>query len=115
LLELLGSRKNIYFCEGKKGKIDEKIYNILFPNFTITPVDSCFDVIHYTKAFNKIPNVTTKAFGLIDSDYHTPERLSALGPKCIFSFSMSEVENLLMDETFLKILAKQLFLTLVSS
>ena len=58
LLELLGSRKNILFCEGKKGSNDEKIYNLLFPNYTITPVESCFSVINYTKAFNKIPNLS---------------------------------------------------------
>jgi energy-coupling factor transporter ATP-binding protein EcfA2 len=108
LLELLGSRKNILFCEGKKGSIDEKIYNILFPNYTITPVDSCFSVINYTKAFNKLPSITTKAFGLIDSDHHGIERLMALEPENIYSFSMTEPENLFLDETFLKKMAKQL-------
>jgi len=108
LLELLGSRKNILFCEGKKGSIDEKIYNILFPGFTITPVDNCFAVINYTKAFNKLPNSTTKAFGVIDSDHHGTERLQALEPENIFSLSMTEPENLFLDESFLLILAKQL-------
>lgn len=107
LLELLGSRKNILFCEGKKGSIDEKIYNILFPNFTITPVDNCFAVINYTKAFNKLPNSSTKAYGVIDSDHHGTERLQALKPENIFSLSMTEPENLFLDESFLLLLAKQ--------
>ena len=110
LLELLGSRKNILFCEGKKGSIDEKIYNILFPNFTITPVESCFDVINYTKSFNKLPDMTTKAFGLIDSDHHGNERLKALEPANIYSYSMTEPENLFLDEEFLKLLAMQLLI-----
>lgn len=108
LLELLGSRKNILFCEGKRGSIDEKIYNILFPDFTVTPIDSCFAVINYTKAFNKLPNVTTKAYGLIDSDHHGSARLIALEPENIFSFSMTEPENLFFDEAFLKLMANQL-------
>ncbi len=108
LLELLGSRKNILFCEGKKGSTDEKIYNILFPNFTITPVDSCFDVINYTKSFNKLSNITTKAFGLIDSDHHGDERLKALEPNSIFSLSIPEPENLFLDESFLYWMCKQL-------
>lgn len=108
LLELLGSRKNILFCEGKKGSIDEKIYNILFPNFTITPVDTCFAVINYTKAFNKLPNSTNKAFGIIDADHHGTERLQALQPENIFSMSMAEPENLFLDERFLERLAQQL-------
>lgn len=110
LLELLGSRKNILFCEGRKGSIDEKIYNIIFPDFTVTPVDSCFAVINYTKAFNKLPNVTTKAYGLIDSDHHGSERLRKLELENIFSFSMTEPENLFFDEDFLKIMADQLLL-----
>lgn len=109
LLELLGSRKNILFCEGKKGKIDEKIYNILFPDFTITPVDSCFSVINYTKAFNKLQNVTTKAIGLIDSDHHGSVRLKALEPENIFSFSMTEPENLFLDEEFLRVMSMRLY------
>jgi len=108
LLELLGSRKNILFCEGKKGSIDEKIYNILFPNFTITPVENCFAVINYTKAFNKLPNSTTKAFGIIDSDHHGTERIQALKPENIYSISLAEPENLLLDESFLEIMAEQL-------
>ncbi len=108
LLELLGSRKNILFCEGRKGSVDEKIYNIIFPDFTVTPVESCFAVINYTKAFNKLPNVTTKAYGLIDSDHHETKRLATLEPENIFSFSMTEPENLFFDEDFLKIMAEQL-------
>lgn len=110
LLELLGSRKNIIFCEGKKGSIDEKIYNVLFSDYTITPVDSCLDVINYTKAFNKLPNSPVKALGIMDSDHHGIERLAALKPENIYSFSMAEPENLFLDEDFLKLLAKQLML-----
>ncbi|MDN4164452.1 AAA family ATPase [Cytophagales bacterium LB-30] len=110
LLELLGSRKNILFCEGKKGSIDEKIYNILFPSFTITPVDNCFAVINYTKAFNKLPNSNTIAFGIIDSDHHGSERLKALEQENVFSLSLAEPENLFLDEDFLKVLSKQLLL-----
>jgi ABC-type cobalamin/Fe3+-siderophores transport system ATPase subunit len=107
LLKLLGSRKNILFCEGQKGSVDEKIYNILFPDFMITPVESCSNVINYAKVFNKIPNLTTKAFGLIDSDYHETDRLKKLRSDSIFSFSIVEPENLFLDESFLNLLAKK--------
>jgi ABC-type cobalamin/Fe3+-siderophores transport system ATPase subunit len=111
LLELLGSRKPILFCESQKGKNDEKIYNCLFPDYTITPVESCFAVINYTKTFNKIPNITTKAYGLIDSDHHSKERLDALKAENIFSLSVSEIENLLLQEDFLKLTAKEFKVT----
>ena len=108
LLKLLGSRKRILFCESESGKIDEKIYNLLLPNFTITPVKTCFDVINYTKAFNELPNRTAEAFGLIDSDHHDPDRLFSLKAKNVFSLNVSEVENLLFDEGFLKDFSKQM-------
>jgi ABC-type cobalamin/Fe3+-siderophores transport system ATPase subunit len=108
LLELLGSRKNILFCEGKKGSIDEKIYSILFPNYTITPVENCLSVINYTKAYNKLPNLNTNAFGIIDSDHHGSDRLKELERENIFSITLAEPENLFLDEAFLKILAKQI-------
>lgn len=108
LLKLLGSPKRILFCESESGKIDEKIYNLLLPNFTITPVKTCFDVINYTKAFNELPNRTAEAFGLIDSDHHDPDRLFSLKAKNVFSLNVSEVENLLFDEGFLKDFSKQM-------
>ncbi len=110
LFELLGSRKNILFCEGVKGSIDERVYSILFPELTIMPVGTCFDVINHTKAFNKLQNINTKAYGLIDSDHHDATRLVKLEEYDIFSFKVAEVENLLLDTEFLKILAKQILI-----
>ncbi|HEN9507342.1 AAA family ATPase [Acinetobacter baumannii] len=105
LLELLGSRKNILFCEGEVGKIDETIYNILFPNYTIRPVRFCHSVINYTKAFNMLGMTTTKAYGIIDSDHHSSTRLDRLKTENIFALKVAEVENLLLDLDFLKLLA----------
>ena len=110
LFEILGSRKNILFCEGVKGSIDERVYSILFPELTIMPVGSCFDVINHTKTFNKLQNVNTKAFGLIDSDHHDTTRLEKLIKSDIYSFSVAEVENLFLDSEFLTILAKQILI-----
>lgn len=108
LFELLGSRKNILFCEGQKGSIDEKVFSILFPDLTIMPVGSCFDVINHTKTFNKLTTVNTTAIGLIDSDHHDTSRLDSLKDEKIYNFSISEVENLFLDEQFLQKMATQL-------
>ncbi|MBC7488079.1 MAG: AAA family ATPase [Cytophagaceae bacterium] len=108
LLELLGSRKNILFCEGDKGSTDEKLYNLLFPEYTVTPVGSCFSVMNYTKAFNKISNIIVRAFGIIDSDHHDLKRLESLKSDSIFSFSMAEIENVFLDEEFLKLIASKI-------
>lgn len=108
LFELLGSRKNILFCEGQKGSIDERVISILFPELTIMPVGTCFDVINHTKAFNRLTSVNTSAIGLIDSDHHDSSRLVSLKDDKVYSFSISEIENLFLDELFLKKMATQL-------
>jgi len=110
LFELLGSRKNILFCEGVKGSIDERVYSILFPELTTMPVGSCFDVMNHTKAFNKLQNVNTKAYGLIDSDHHDTARLEKLKESDVYSFKVAEIENLFLDSDFLKTLAKQILI-----
>ncbi|HEO1805913.1 TPA: ATP-binding protein [Acinetobacter baumannii] len=108
LLELIGSRKNILFCEGEIGKNDDEIYRILFPNFTVKPVGSCTNVINFTRAFNKIRDLTTQAFGLIDSDHSPSERSAKLAKDKIYSLQVAEVENLLLDEDLLKMVIEQL-------
>jgi ABC-type cobalamin/Fe3+-siderophores transport system ATPase subunit len=103
LMRLLGSRKVILFCEGDKvSSYDQQIYEILFPNFTITPLKTCKDVINYTKAFNKLSNTNCKAIGIIDSDFRTIEELASLKKFNIYSYSVAEVENLFLNEDFLK-------------
>ncbi|MCF7213944.1 DUF4435 domain-containing protein [Acinetobacter baumannii] len=108
LLELIGSRKNILFCEGNIGNNDDEIYRILFPNFTLKPVGSCTNVINFTRAFNKIRDLTTQAFGLIDSDHSPSERSAKLAKDKIYSLHVAEVENLLLDEDLLKMVIDQL-------
>lgn len=109
LLEILGSRRPILFCEGILNKdntyTDAQIYEILYPQFTIKPVHSCKDVINYTRAFNAIPNIATKAYGLIDSDFRNSDTLSKLAESGIFATNVSEIENLFLSEGFLKLMA----------
>ena len=78
LMKILGSRKKVLFCEGKKNSLDCQIFELLFPEFTITPVASCKDVINYTRAFNKIESKYAEAFGIIDRDFRTTEQLDKL-------------------------------------
>lgn len=102
LMKLLGSRKKVLFCEGRKRSLDCQIFEILFPNYTITPVDSCSDVINYTKAFNKISNKYAEAFGIIDRDFRVKEQLDKLATEKVFSYDVAEIENLFLIEDFIK-------------
>jgi ABC-type dipeptide/oligopeptide/nickel transport system ATPase component len=108
IMELLGSRKNILFCEGEKGSIDEKIYKLIFPKATVVPVGSCLNVINFTKAYNRIPITNTKAYGLIDTDHHEPKRLEAIRKHHVYNIPLAEVENLFLVEDFLRKIAEYL-------
>lgn len=103
LMELLGSCKQILFCEGTStNSLDKKIFDVLFPNFIIYPLESCKEVINYTKAFNAIPNTNTKALGLVDSDFRTKEEIGNLKVDGIYTYNVAEIENLFLVEDFLK-------------
>ncbi len=102
LMKLLGSRKKILFCEGKKNSLDNQIYELLFPNYTIIPVASCKDVINYTRAFNKIESKYAKAFGIIDRDFRKQEQIDKLITDSIYSYNVAEIENLFLIEEFIK-------------
>lgn len=101
LMKLLGSRKKILFCEGRYNSMDCQIFELLFPNYTIAPVASCKDVIDFTKAFNKINDKYSEAYGIIDRDYRTKEQLEVLAKERIFSYNVAEIENLFLLEDFL--------------
>ena len=96
LLKLLGSRKKILFCEGKRNSLDSNIFELLFEDYTITPVETCKDVINFTKSFNKIPNTVAKAYGMIDHDFRPEEQLAKLEEQNVFSYDVAEVENLFL-------------------
>ena len=105
LMKILGSRKKILFCEGKKSSLDIQIYEILFPNYTIIPLEGCSNVINYTKAFNKIPKNST-AIGIVDRDFRTDEQINKFSDENIYVYSVAEIENLFLLEDFIQIFAK---------
>ena len=108
LMELLGGWQDILFCEGNMGSPDEQVYSVLFPNYIIKPVGGCLNVINFTKAFNKLPFATKKAVGIIDSDYHSHERMMTIETDKIYGIRLPEIENLLFDEIVLTAICDEL-------
>ncbi|MBO5631258.1 MAG: AAA family ATPase, partial [Aeriscardovia sp.] len=103
LMELLGSCKQILFCEGTStSSHDKKIFDVLFPNFIIYPLESCKDVINYTKAYNSITNTNTRAYGLVDSDFRSKDEIVDLKGNNVFTYHVAEIENLFLVEEFIK-------------
>lgn len=102
IMELVGSRKNICFCEGNnQSSIDYKLYSVLFPQFTLIPVSGHRDVIDYVNSYNSTSSFITKALGIIDGDYHHPEQIGKWKQNNIFTLPINEIENVLCDDYIL--------------
>ena len=102
LMEVLGSRKIVCFCEGKdKSCLDYKLYSTLFPEYTVIPVGGHLDVINYTNAFNKLPFRPNDAVGIIDGDCHRPEQIAKWKEQGIYTLPINEIENLLCDSAII--------------
>ena len=102
LMEVLGSRKKVCFCEGTdKAFLDYKLYSTLFPEYTVIPVGGHLDVINYTNAFNKLPFRPNDAVGIIDGDCHRPEQIAKWKEQGIYTLPVNEIENLLCDSAII--------------
>ena len=102
------SEKPILYCEGGTTSIEAELYPILFPEYTIVPSGGHTEVINYTKMYNATFKGHSHAVGIIDGDYICQEQKDALEKEDIYSLSVLEVENVLMDLSLLEI-AKQKF------
>ena len=102
MLEILGTKKKVCFCEGKQSSLDIKLYTVLFPELTIIPAKGHRDVISCVDAINKqFDGFLPKTIGIIDGDYHNAEQIKKWEEKQVFSLAVNEVENILVDEEVL--------------
>lgn len=103
IVELVGSKKNILFCEGQKDSYDYKLYSILFKNFTIIPTGGHQKAIDYCKAFNENNALfNLGAIAIIDKDFYENEEITAWNESNIYTLDVMEVENILCDDELLK-------------
>lgn len=102
LMELVGSRKNICFCEGDKSSLDYKLYSILFREYTVIPVDGHRNVIDYVDAYNNTSSFITQAIGIIDGDHHLPAQIEKWKKKKVYTLPINEIENILCDDFILE-------------
>ena len=108
-LEVLGSRKPILFIEGENKSFDYKLYQYIFPDYTIKSLGSCTKVIEIVKSFNEQSSFhNIKAYGLIDRDRRNKEEIEKLNSKDIWVLDVAEVENLFLEENVIKEIASHM-------
>lgn len=101
IIEILGSKSKLLFCEGKNKSYDKKLYSILYPNTTVIGVESHKNVIDYTSAYRKNTIFPMDAIGIIDRDWHDEKWIESIENKGIIVLKINEIENILCDEKVL--------------
>ena len=112
VVEIIGSRKPILFCEGSKTDYDYKIYENLFGDeYTVIPTGNCTAVENSVDACNMHPSTYSiqSAIGIIDSDLKSDEEINRLKSKKVFSLKCNEIEMLLLDEMVFKKVLNQVY------
>jgi energy-coupling factor transporter ATP-binding protein EcfA2 len=105
-IEIAGNRKNVIFVEGEKSSYDAILYQAAFPTYHIIPRNGCEKVIESTKAMRGNDSLHhLRAYGIIDSDYRTPEEITALKNAGIYTIDVALVENLFCIEPLVRIVA----------
>ncbi|WP_232751057.1 AAA family ATPase [Macrococcoides caseolyticum] len=102
LIEVLGSKENIIFCEGESDSIDKQVYEAIFFDDKVIAVGGHLNVINYTKAINNISNLNIKAKGLIDKDGKTEKEIKKYEKYNIYVLPFNEIEMLLLSKEVLE-------------
>ena len=94
-LAILGSRERILFVEGKSTSLDFPLYTALFPGILVVTKGSCEEVRRAVDGLRESHNFHhVEAFGLIDGDNLTPEKVEELAGKNVFALEVYSVEAL---------------------
>ena len=111
ILEVIGSRKKILFCEGDAGSLDVTIYQIAYPNYHVIPRGGCEKVIESTKALrHNGAFLHLNVVGIIDSDYRDSCEVAALLSHDIKTIAVAEIENIFCVESAVRVVAEHLML-----
>jgi hypothetical protein len=106
LLAVLGSRRPVLFTEGDRGGAEQAIFSHLYQGWTIMPRGGCEEVIQATKAFRALGHLHgIESHGIVDLDYRSPQEKTALEAVGVHVLETQEIENLLLIEPVLTLVA----------
>jgi ABC-type dipeptide/oligopeptide/nickel transport system ATPase component len=109
-LEILGSRKPILFTEGDKSSIDYALYQLVFPEYTVTPLGNCNKVFEATKSFNELNQFHhLESKGIIDRDRRPDSDVNGIRDQGILVTDVAESESILMHEDIIRVVSKRMF------
>ncbi len=104
---ILGGRKKILFVEGEDTSLDRRLYEVMYPDFTIHPAGSCSEVKQAVRGLKDSSNINwIEAYGIIDHDGRSEEDIQKLEKESIFALREFSVESLFYGESARNIIAK---------
>ncbi|QWH04605.1 DUF4435 domain-containing protein [Bacillus mycoides] len=108
MLEIMGSRRNILFCEGDdRNSLDYKIYSRLFKHLNVIPVKGHDEVIRYCTTFNRNKTLSgLTVYGIIDGDVWSPEEIESKRKDNIYVLPFNEIENAICQKEILEKVVK---------
>lgn len=106
--EILGSKREILFVEGKSESLDKLIYQLIYPQVTVISQGSCTQVEKSVDGIRGTENIHwINAYGLIDADDRTPEQIASLLNRGIAALNCYSVESLYYNLEIIKRVAKR--------
>lgn len=103
---ILGSRRKILFVEGTTGSLDNQLYQILFPDVSVIPMNNCVDVERAVRGTNETHALhRINAYGLIDADQRSDENKKMLAKLGIIALPFYSVEALYYHQKIFRMTA----------
>jgi hypothetical protein len=106
-VDVLGARKTILFVEGLGGgkSLDHPLYALLFPSISVISKETCKEV---HRAVVGVRNTESQqAFGVVDQDAMSAERVAQLQADGVYALAMFAVESVYYSKPVLKAVADQ--------
>ncbi|EPH3179685.1 ATP-dependent nuclease [Citrobacter braakii] len=94
--DILGSRKKIIFVEGNtSSSLDQKLYSIIFPGYSIIPKASCDYVERSVDGLRESENLHhVIPYGIIDNDNKPERQIFNLEMKGVYSLNVHSIESI---------------------
>ena len=94
--DILGARRRIVFVEGRASpSLDQPLYRLLFPNFSVVPKGGQGQVLHSVKGLRGARDIAwVDAFGIVDRDNRGDDEVAVLREERVYALPWYSVESI---------------------
>lgn len=101
--DLIGARRQMVFVEGRDESLDKPLYSLIFPMVSVIAKDSCKGVEQAVTGLRSAENLAwVAAWGIVDGDGQSSQRIADLERKSIFALAFYSVESIYYHPTILQ-------------